>query len=130
MVPGSPGISRDAPPYIVFLLAVEFTAGTLLPTYALHLHGLVTRRCVKVGGVGSLAALAVVGLTAAMFRLPAWGYGGVVLSLLLGGLSLGTVTMGMVLGHWYLVTPRLPEQPLNEATLGLLAVLTVQAALV
>jgi hypothetical protein len=36
----------------------------------------------------------------------------------------------MTLGHWYLVTPRLPERPLNELTLLLLVVVAVQAVLV
>jgi hypothetical protein len=33
----------------------------------------------------------------------------------------------MVLGHWYLVTPRLPEAPLREMT-GLLVLLTIAQA--
>lgn len=82
------------------------------------------------GLVSSAAALAGLGLAAAIFRLPAWGYTGVLLSLLAGALSLGAVTLGMILGHWYLVSPRLPEQPLNEMTLALIAVLVVQSVLV
>lgn len=82
------------------------------------------------GGVSSVAGLLALGLAAGIFQLPAWGYAGVFLSLLAGALSLGAVTMGMVLGHWYLVTPRLPEQPLNELTLALIAVLVVQSLLV
>jgi hypothetical protein len=82
------------------------------------------------GGIAAAAALAALGLTAAIFRLPAWGYAGVLLSLVAGSLSLGAVTLGMVLGHWYLVTPRLPEQPLNEVTAALIGVLIVQALLV
>jgi len=35
----------------------------------------------------------------------------------------------MILGHWYLVSPRLPGQPLQELTFLLLAVLAVQAPL-
>src|SRR5205823_3373558 len=42
-----------------------------------------------VGGACGLAAIAAVALTAGYFRLPAWGYPGVLLSLLLGALSLG-----------------------------------------
>ena len=70
------------------------------------------------------------GLCAALVRLPAWGYAGVLLSLLAGALSLGAVTLGLLLGHWYLVSPRLPEKPLNELTLALIAVLAVQAVIV
>lgn len=81
------------------------------------------------GGVASAVAAVALGLSAAILRVPAWGYVGVLLSLLAGALSLGAVTMGMVLGHWYLVTPRLPEQPLNELTLALLAILLAQTLL-
>ncbi len=83
-----------------------------------------------IGLAASAAALVSLGLVAAIIRLPAWGYPGVVLSLLAGALSLGSVTMGMVLGHGYLVSPRLSEQPLNEITLALIVVLAVQSALV
>jgi hypothetical protein len=83
-----------------------------------------------IGLAASAAALVSLGLVAAIIRLPAWGYPGVVLSLLTGALSLGSVTMGMVLGHGYLVSPRLSEQPLNEITLALIVVLAVQSALV
>jgi hypothetical protein len=37
--------------------------------------------------------------------------------------------MAMTLGHWYLVTPRLPREPLEELTLLLLAVIVLQAVL-
>jgi hypothetical protein len=52
------------------------------------------------------------------------------LSFLVGGLSLGTVTLGMLLGHWYLVNPRLSEKPLNELILGMLVVLALQIIIV
>ena len=82
------------------------------------------------GLAGSGVALASLAVTAAVFRLPAWGYAGVLSSLLLGALSLGAVTLAMVLGHWYLTTPRLSNQPLNEMTVAALAIIAVQAALV
>ncbi len=82
------------------------------------------------GAAVSAAALVALGLCAALVRLPAWGYAGVLLSLLAGALSLGAVTLGLLLGHWYLVAPRLPAQPLNELTLALAAVLALQAAIV
>jgi len=46
------------------------------------------------------------------------------LSALATGTVAGSVGLAMVLGHWYLVTPRLPEQPLREMT-GLLVVVMV-----
>jgi hypothetical protein len=81
------------------------------------------------GWATAVAGVAVIALAAAYVRLPTWGYAGTLLSLLAGAGSLGAVTMGMILGHWYLVTPRLPEQPLNRLTLVLLVALAVQTAL-
>jgi hypothetical protein len=49
--------------------------------------------------------------------------------MVVGALVVGGVSMGMILGHWYLVTPRLPEQPLREMTFVLLVVMGVQAVL-
>ncbi|HEY8491454.1 MAG TPA: hypothetical protein VIO14_10735 [Dehalococcoidia bacterium] len=80
------------------------------------------------GGAGSLVGLAALALTAGVFREPTWSYAGTLASLLAGSAALGTVSAGMVLGHWYLTTPRLSEQPLKELTLVLLGALAVQAA--
>jgi len=82
------------------------------------------------GGATSLAGLAAVGLLAQVFALPTWGYLGTLLAFVVGGLVVGAVSMGMVLGHWYLVTPRLPERPLREMTFFLLLAMGVQALLI
>ena len=82
------------------------------------------------GGVASLAGLAAVALLAQVFALPTWGYIGTLLAFVVGGLVVGAVSMGMVLGHWYLVTPRLPERPLREMTFFLLLAMGVQALLI
>ncbi|MGE0542331.1 MAG: hypothetical protein AB7R89_19365 [Dehalococcoidia bacterium] len=82
------------------------------------------------GWVTAVAGVATIAIAAGYFRLPTWGYAGTLLSLLAGAISLGAVSMAMTLGHWYLVTPRLPEQPLNLLTLVLLAALAVQTLLV
>lgn len=87
-------------------------------------------RSQQVGVVASVFALIALALAAAVVRLPTWGYPGTLLSLLAGAASLGAVSLGMTLGHWYLVTPRLPEKPLNELTLLLLIVVAVQSVLV
>jgi len=81
------------------------------------------------GGLASAAGLAAITLLSQVFALPTWGYIGTLLSLIVGALVLGTVSMGMILGHWYLVTPRLPEQPLREMTFFLLLALGFQALL-
>jgi hypothetical protein len=87
------------------------------------------RQSLVAGGIASLAAVAALALISAIVQLPTWSYAGTFLSLLLGGLALGGVTLAMSLGHWYLVTPRLPEQPLNELTLAMLAVLGLETLL-
>ena len=81
------------------------------------------------GGLASAAGLAAIALLSEVFALPTWGYAGTLLSLTVGALVLGAVSMGMILGHWYLVTPRLPEQPLREMTFFLLLALAFQALL-
>jgi hypothetical protein len=77
----------------------------------------------------SAAAVAALACATAMVQPPTWSEAGAFFSLLAGGLALGGVTLAMVLGHWYLVTPRLPEQPLNEMTGALLGIFAVQTLL-
>lgn len=81
------------------------------------------------GGASSIAGLVAIGLLAQVFSLPTWGWVLTFVSMTVGALVVGGVTMGMVLGHWYLVTPRLPEQPLREMTFLLLVAMGVQAGL-
>jgi hypothetical protein len=115
-----------------FLVAARSSLWALLVLLAIY-AGLVWREREpagrSAGALSSVLAVGAVALAAGMFRLPAWSYFGVLLSLMAGAASLGAVTMGMVLGHWYLVTPRLPEQPLNETTLALAVVLVLQTLL-
>jgi hypothetical protein len=82
------------------------------------------------GGAASIAGLIAVGFLAQVFALPTWGYIGTLLAFVVGGLVVGAVSMGMVLGHWYLVTPRLSERPLREMTFFLLLAMGVQALLI
>ena len=65
----------------------------------------------------------------------AWGTGGAVATLMLGlqllvlAAATGGVFAAMILGHWYLVTPRLPEAPLVLVSRLLLGVVALQVAL-
>ena len=108
----------------------------LVLTFALSLpYALLTLResrlpALVAGGAASLAGLAAVAFLAQVFALPTWGYVGTLLAFVVGGLVVGGVTMGMVLGHWYLVTPRLPEQPLREMIFVLLVAMAIQALLI
>ena len=114
---------RDA---IVVLLGL-MTAGSVVHNVLLYRDQ--DRAGQVLGGALCLLAVAVLLLTAIMLRIPVWGMGLVFLSLLTGSLVVGFAAVGLTLGHWYLVTPRLPPQPLNEVTGLLLALILLQALL-
>ena len=79
------------------------------------------------GLVLTAASLAALALASVMLEgAPVWL---VALSLAAGSLAVGLAAVGLALGHWYLVTPRLPAQPLVELTAALLIVIVVQVAL-
>jgi len=82
-----------------------------------------------VGGVAAAVGLAGLGLLAYQVSPPTWGFAGPLLSLLAGALALGFVTEAMVLGHWYLVSTKLPSRPLEELTFILVLALAAQGAL-
>jgi hypothetical protein len=97
---------------------------------ALYTIALVRRVNVSVLGGLTLAAAAGVLLFGAL----SWGgglLGAVPLLLQLGVLATvtGGVFAAMILGHWYLVTPKLPEAPLILIARLLLAVVAVQIVL-
>ncbi len=97
--------------------------------YAFMSFGGRTRNGLATGVVASALGLATVVALALVFSPPTWGYAAVFLSLVLGSLAIGAVSMGMILGHWYLVTPQLPEKPLREVTLFLVIVIAIQGLL-
>ena len=88
------------------------------------------QRSLQCGVLTAATGLAALGLLAYQISPPTWGLPGTLLSLLLGALALGLVNEAMVLGHWYLVQPKLPGRPLQELTFLLFAVLAVQVVLV
>jgi hypothetical protein len=82
--------------------------------------------------------IALAGVAAGAFALVAgalsWGGGGLASALLFVELAamsaaLGGVWAAMILGHWYLVTPRLPEAPLIRFSRWLGAALLVETVL-
>jgi hypothetical protein len=105
---------------IVFALSLPYAVLTLRES---------RRPSLIAGGAASIVGLVGVAFLAQVFAVPTWGYVGTLLAFVVGGLVVGAVSMGMVLGHWYLVTPRLPEQPLREMTFFLLVAMVVQALL-
>ncbi len=81
-----------------------------------------------------VVACLVAAAAALVFGALAWGGGtlfAVPLLLQLGVLAIATggVFAAMILGHWYLVTPKLPEAPLILISRGLLAVVALQVVL-
>lgn len=95
--------------------------------YAVRLFG--GHRSPAIAGAGLVAALAVLA-TGAL----SWGGGGIASIFLfveVGAISvvLGGVWASMILGHWYLVTPKLPELPLVRFSRWLTWALAVQVVL-
>jgi hypothetical protein len=83
----------------------------------------------RAGALAASTGVVALGLLAYQVSGPTWGYAGPLLSVLAGALALGLVSEAMVLGHWYLVSPKLPGRPLQELTFLLLAALAVQGLL-
>lgn len=106
----------------------------LIAFVVLAAGGLVVRRVrPELGRAADLAAVIAGGATIVAGAL-AWGgspVGTAALLLQLAVLSgaIGGVFAAMVLGHWYLVTPKLPEAPLILLARVLLAVMALQVGL-
>lgn len=81
------------------------------------------------GVASAIAGIALISIVAYYVSLPTWGYAGALLSITAGTLAVGLVVLAMTLGHWYLVTPRLPREPLEELTLLLVAAVALQGLL-
>jgi hypothetical protein len=95
--------------------------------YGLRLHG--GHRTPILAGAGAVA-----GALALLFAAAGWGGGGfasvpLLIQLAFLATVLGGVWAAMVLGHWYLVTPRLPEAPLVRLARWLAIALAVQLGL-
>ena len=88
------------------------------------------RRMAMLTGVAAgIVGLLLVAVVAYYVSLPTWSYAGALASIAAGTLAVGLVVLAMTLGHWYLVTPRLPRQPLEELTLLLVAAVALQTLL-
>lgn len=108
----------------VTVLAVVLVA-QLLTTFVpwRTLRTVVSLVTLLVGG-GALVAAAVARPADSQYDLFA------LLALPLGALALGGIDGAMLLGHWYLVTPKLSPVPLQRASLIVVTALLLQAGLV
>ena len=103
---------------VLLLLTLAYTLLQLGRTRAL-------RRAV--GGLGTAVGLAALILAAGARPSPLLGTGWTALASLASAVALGTSVMALLLGHWYLVTPRLSARPLRrlcDLAIGALVVLT------
>jgi hypothetical protein len=103
----------------VVLIAVALVVGGRLGPRALNV----------LRGAAIVAAVATL-----LFGALAWGGGSLgvanlLIQLAIVSAAIGGVFAAMVLGHWYLVTPKLPEQPLILLARVLLVVVAVQVVL-
>lgn len=81
------------------------------------------------GGGAAIAGLAALAVTASAYANPALSVPWLLASLLLGSLALGTAWTGMMLGHWYLVTPLLAPRPLLRLNASMALAVVAQGAL-
>ncbi|MFL5640963.1 MAG: hypothetical protein ACJ77V_08520 [Chloroflexota bacterium] len=89
--------------------------------------GPVARRAIEAGAVAA-------GVATLVFGALAWGHGSLgafwlLVQLAVVSAAIGGVFAAMILGHWYLVTPKLPEAPLILLARVLLAVVALQVVL-
>lgn len=103
------------------VLLVAQLVTTLIPWRTLR--SVVSLATLLVGG-GALVAAAVARPTESQFDAFA------LVALPLGALALGGVDGAMLLGHWYLVTPKLSPAPLRRASVIVLGALVLQAGVV
>jgi len=114
----------DAPRRTALLLFVGLVAVTLVIGGRL---GPAARTALR-------AAAVIAGAATLAFGALAWGDGSfgaanLLVQLAVVSAAIGGVFAAMVLGHWYLVTPKLPEQPLILLARVLLGIVVVQVIL-
>ncbi len=118
--PGALGALAQAVPVVAVLLVAQLLA-TFLPFRPLR----------EISGVAVLLAGGLALMAAAVARPSDSPYDVFALvALPLGALALGGTNAAMLLGHWYLVTPKLSPAPLQRAALIVAAAVLGQAALV
>jgi len=111
----------------VHVTFLTFLAATAWYSVGLFRHDAGNRRARLAAGLtAAVCVLAIVGLLGALAGSPV-GAGAIGLAFLATAIAVGAVTTGMLLGHWYLVTPALTSAPLQWTISLLFLVLTIQA---
>jgi len=110
--------------------------GTALLVFTLLVGlGLIVRRVRPAAGAWVELAALLAGVAVLVFGARSWGGTtalgliGLLVQFVVIAASAGGVFAAMILGHWYLVTPKLPEAPLIRLSRGLLAVIALQIVL-
>src|SRR5689334_16891486 len=119
-VTASPWRAVETPAVAAFLV--------LLGAYTVWVWRRIGRGRSALVALAALAGLAALG-AAALVHTSVWGPLPTLVSLLLGAAGLGGSTVGMLLGHWYLVTPNLSTRPLLVMTVAFLGAAVLQGAL-
>ncbi len=120
VAPDGPWIDLEVPVWIAFTVLM----GCLVLALYIRQRPVATR-IGAVGGAVGLVALAVTSLAYAPAQVsPAY----TVVSIVGGALALGTSWNAMMLGHWYLNTPRLAPRSLVRLNQSMAAVLVGQGA--
>jgi hypothetical protein len=117
----APGTEADATADLRRSLVWAFGAAAL--AYLVASVAKLPRSGLAIGG-GLLGMVALATLAGAGGTLSSMLFS---VQLILAALALGAVNSAMLLGHWYLVTPKLSPQPLRRMMWLLLAALGVQA---
>jgi hypothetical protein len=111
----------------VRIASVTFLAATL--PYNWFVLRVDRERALVTGAAAAAIGVSLVAVVSYYVSLPTWSYAGALLSIGAGTLAVGAVVLAMTLGHWYLVTPRLPREPLAELTLLLVGAVVLQMVL-
>jgi hypothetical protein len=108
-------------------LSIALTLFSLAHVYFLRVEG-EDFLVVATGATSAALGALILFFMADLVSPPAWNLAGPVLTMFAGALTLGTATIAMVWGHWYLVKPSLEEGPLNEICLATLAAILFELA--
>jgi hypothetical protein len=128
-----PGTLGDSP--VVVDGAWDGPRGAALAAFCLlAAAGLVVRRIAPTGAPATELAGLVAAGAVLLFGALSWGgaslgAAALFVQLLIISAATGGVFAAMILGHWYLVTPKLPEAPLILLARGLFAVVALQVVL-